>query len=121
MKNRFKNKTKKSIFCNKHIGKRGYSIGFTWVFGLVTLFGLGILYITFNQVFEAHLVPTIKDMSSANSSVGANIAPETTVTIHNAIDRYMNFFHLLPFILFLLVIIYMVIASLQKEREQGYF
>lgn len=98
------------------MNKNAYSIGFTWVFGLVTLFGLGILYITFNQVFEGHLVPTIKDMTNSSTTLGQNIDPETSTFIHANIDRYMNFFHLLPFILFLLVIIYMVIAALQKER-----
>lgn len=99
------------------MNNKGYSIGFTWVFGLVTLFGLGILYITFNQVFEGHLVPTIKEMTNSSTTLGADIPLETSERIHTAIDRYMNFFHLLPFILFLLVIIYMFIAALQKERE----
>lgn len=111
-----KKKVNKSILSNRYIGKRGFSIGFTWVFGLVTLFGLGILYITFNQVFEGHLVPTIKDMTNSSTTLGANIPVETSQDIHDNIDRYMNFFHLMPFILFLLVIIYMFIAALQKER-----
>ena len=96
---------------------KAYSIGFTWVFGLVTLFGLGILYITFNQVFEAHLVPTVKEMTNSSTTLGQNIDVNTSERIHTAIDRYMNFFHLMPFILFFLVIIYMLIAALQKERE----
>ena len=49
------------------MNKKGYSTGFTWVFALVTLFGLGILYITFNQVFVAHLVPQVKDMTNSSS------------------------------------------------------
>lgn len=102
------------------INKKAYSIGFTWVFGLVTIFGLGLLYITFNQVFEAHLVPTIKDMTDNSTELGSKIPGETSVTIHNAIDRYMNFFHLMPFILFLMVVLYMFIASIQKEREQQF-
>ena len=50
------------------MNKQGYSIGFTWVFGLVTLFGLGILYITFAQVFDAHLVPTVKDLTDNSTA-----------------------------------------------------
>ena len=41
--------------------KLAYSIGFTWVFSLVTLFGLGVMFIVFDQVFLAYLVPTIKN------------------------------------------------------------
>jgi len=101
--------------------KKGYSTGFTWVFGLVTLFGLGILYITFSQVFDAHLVPTIKDLTDNTTAIGANIPVETSEKIHANIDKYMDFFHALPFILFFLVIIYMLIAAWRKERESDYF
>lgn len=101
-------------------GKKGYSTGFTWVFALVTLFGLGILYITFNQVFVAHLVPQVKDMTDSNSTLGQNIPTETSLEIHANIDRYMNYFHLMPFILFFVVILYMIIAAIRKERESEY-
>jgi len=101
--------------------KKGYSTGFTWVFGLVTLFGLGILYITFTQVFDAHLVPTVKDLTDNTTVIGSNIPVETSEHIHSSIDKYMDFFHSLPFILFFLVVIYMLIAAWRKERESDYF
>lgn len=94
--------------------KSGYSVGFTWVFGLVTLFGLGIMYIVFTQVFDAHLVPTIKNMVNA-SNAGIPIA--TQITVNAAIDKYMAFFHALPFILFFVVIIYMFVAAIRREGE----
>jgi len=102
------------------MNKKGYSTGFTWVFGLVTLFGLGILYITFTQVFDAHLVPVIKDMTDNSTVMGAAIPGETSVKIHASIDKYMSFFHMLPFILFFVVVIYMFIAAIRKERESDY-
>ena len=43
------------------MNNKGYSVGFAWVFALVSLFGLGILFITFDQVFVGYLVPTIKN------------------------------------------------------------
>lgn len=102
------------------MNKKGYSTGFTWVFGLVTLFGLGILYITFAQVFDAHLVPTIKDLTDNNTMIGSTIPGETSEKIHNDIDKYMDFFHTLPFILFFLVLIYMLLAAIRKEQETQY-
>ena len=99
--------------------KKGYSTGFTWVFGLVTLFGLGMLYITFAQVFDAHLVPTIKDLTDNSTSIGAGIPEETSVLIHANIDKYMKFFHSLPFILFFMVVIYMLMAAWRKEGDAG--
>lgn len=97
------------------MNKKAYSTGFTWIFGLVTIFGLGLLYITFDQVFRAHLVPTIKNM--VNSSV-SGIDTATKNTIFNNIDKYMHFWDLMPFILFFVVVIYMIIAAIRKEREE---
>ncbi len=102
------------------MNKKAYSTGFTWVFGLVTLFGLGLLYITFTQVFDAHLVPTIKDLTDNTTSMGAKLPAATSQQIHDSIDKYMDFFHTLPFILFFIVVIYMLIAAFRKERESEY-
>lgn len=99
---------------------KAYSIGFTWVFGLVTLFGIGILYITFTQVFDAHLVPTIKDLTDNSTTIGSNIDNETSSLIHGNIDKYMTFWHLLPGVLFFVVVIYMIIASMKKEPGSSY-
>jgi hypothetical protein len=96
--------------------KKGYSTGFTWVFGLVTLFGLGILFITFDQVFVMYLVPTIKNM--VNSSTGMIPIDEATkVSVYSGIDKYMTFWHILPYVLFFVVVLYMIIAAIRKERE----
>jgi len=97
--------------------KKGYSTGFTWVFGLVILFGLGILYITFAQVFDAHLVPTVKDLTDNTTSIGSSIPSETSEEIHGNIDRYMDYFHTVPFIIFIVVVIYMIIAAVRKESD----
>jgi len=95
--------------------KKGYSTGFTWVFGLVTIFGLGIMYIVFNQVFTAHLVPVIKSQVNVSS---IDIATQTE--INAGIDKYMMFFNAMPFILFFIVVIYMLVAAIRKEREEAF-
>ena len=97
------------------MNNRGYSTGFTWIFGLVTLFGIGVMYITFEQVFTAHLVPTIKNMACSSS-----IDAATTAVIHSNIDKYMSFFRLMPIVLFIIVVIYMFIAAVRREGESGY-
>ena len=101
---------------NGRLTTKGYSTGFTWIFGLVSIFGLGILYIVFNQVFVGNLVPTIKDM--ANNSQVTHIDNATVVEIYAGIDKYMDFFHAMPFILFFVVVIYMLISAIRKEREE---
>ena len=97
------------------MNKNGYSTGFTWIFGLVTIFGLGLLYITFDQVFRAHLVPTIKSM--VNGSV-SGIDQATVKTIFFNIDKFMSFWSIMPFVLFFVVVLYMIIAAIRKEREE---
>jgi len=101
------------------MNRKGYSIGFTWVFALVTLFGLGIMYIVFNQVFTAYLVPTIKDMVNGTTTVIV-LDPSTINQINAGIDKYMIFFNTLPFILFFVVVIYMIVSAVRKERESTY-
>jgi len=94
------------------MNKKGYSTGFSWVYGLVTLFGIGILYIVFSQVFDASLVPVIKNMVNAST-----IPLATQTQIYAGIDKYMDFFHALPFVLFFVVVIYMFVAAIRKEGE----
>lgn len=98
------------------MNKKGYSIGFTWVFALITLFGIGVLYIVFDQVFVAHLVPTIK--SQVNSTTG-NIPLDEQAQIIGEIDKYMVYWHFAPYVLFTVVCIYMIVAAVRKEREES--
>ena len=96
--------------------KKGMSIGFTFVFGLVMLFGVGVLYVVFSQVFGAYLVPTIKNQIN---STEANIPMDTQLEVNSNIDKYMKFFNILPFILFFVIVAYMFVAALRKEGESG--
>jgi hypothetical protein len=95
------------------MNKKGYSTGFTWIYGLVILFGLGVLYIVFSQVFTAHLVPVIKDQVDISQTIDA----ATKAEVNAGIDKYMVFFNIMPFVLFAVVVIYMIVASIRKEGE----
>lgn len=99
------------------LNRRGFSTGFTWVFAIVSLFGLGILYIVFEQVFAAHLVPTITGLVDASPLIDTG----TKATVNSNIALYMTFFRALPLIIFFVVIIYMLIAAIRKERESEFF
>jgi hypothetical protein len=99
--------------------RRGEGTGFAWIYGLVTLFGLGILYVVFNQVLTIQLVPIIKAQVNNSYSV-TPIDPATIAEVNAGIDKYMTYFHILPFVLFFVVIIYMVIVAIRKERESEF-
>lgn len=98
-------------------GTKGQSVGFAWVYGLITLFGIGIMYIVFNQVFVAHLVPVIKTMANTSLTSGGMSAGSYGEVI-GGIDKYMDIFHLLPFILFFVVLLYMIFAAFRSEKVQ---
>ena len=101
------------------MNKKGLSTGFAWIYGLVSLFGIGLLYIVFNQVFTANLVPIIKEQVNS-SYIGVQVDNATILEIYAGIDRYMLFFNALPFILFFIVVLYMIISAVRKERESGF-
>ena len=104
---------RKGILTNKS----GYSTGFTWIYGLVMIFGIGLIYIVFNQVFIAHLVPTIKEQVN-NTQIAIPLDQQTE--INGNIDKYMAFFHTLPYILFFVIVVYMIVAAVRKERESEF-
>lgn len=95
------------------MNKKGFSTGFTWVYALVSLFGIGVLYVVFNQVFLQYLVPTIK-----NAVNTTNVPSATVTTVYANIDKYMQFWNLVPFILFGAIVVYLIIAAIRREREE---
>jgi len=100
--------------------KKAQSTGFAWVYGLVMLFGIGVMFITFDQVFMGHLVPTIKNMVNGTTS-GIAIDAGVQAEINSNIDKYMDYWHAIPFLLFFVVIIFWIISAIRKEREGEYY
>jgi len=82
------------------------------VFALVSLFGIGVLYLTFTSVFAANLVPILK--SAANQTISD---AESRTTVSAGIDKYMVFFHMLPFTLFIIVCVFMLAVVVRREGE----
>lgn len=101
------------------MNKRGEGRMYNWIYALVSLFGLGILYIVFDQVFMMYLVPTIKNQ--VNSTAGfVTIDPGTVAQIYGNIDKYIDFWHALPFILFFVVVVFMFVSGIKKEAQDQY-
>ena len=107
------------------MSKKGLSTGFAWIYALISLFGIGLIYIIFNQVLTANLVPIIKDQVNQSymnglQGISPGIDEATKIEVNAGIDRYMKFFNALPFILFFVVIIYMIVSALRKESESQF-
>lgn len=93
---------------------KAQSTGWAFFYGLIVLFGLGVIYIVFSQVFNGFLVPTIKNMAI---DPVYNIDNATQTEIITNIDTYMLYFNIIPFILFGSVIVYMFVSAIRKENQ----
>jgi len=101
------------------MNKKGASPAFAWIFGLISLFGIGVMFIVFSQVFSGYLVPIIKNQANASVQAG-QMDLATQSQVNGGIDKYMTYFNLLPFILFFVIVIYMFVVSLRKEGVDEY-
>jgi len=98
--------------------KKSQGIAYAWIFGLVTIFVLGVLFIVFDQVFLAYINPAIIDqVNNSNPAIDA----ATKTEIFGFITKYMIFWHILPFILFFVVVAYMIIVTIRRERTDEQF
>ena len=87
-----------------------------WIYGLTSLFGIGVIFIIFQQVFKVYLIPSLT--TSLNATAG--VLPATQADILAQYAKYMVFFDLMPYILFLAIVVYMILASMRREAEGGY-
>ena len=97
------------------MNKKGFSPSISWVYGLVSMFGIGVLYIIFSQVFHGYLVPAIKNQVEVGS-----IANTTQLTIFANIDKYMTFFDFMPYVLFGVIVVYMLVVAFRKEQVETF-
>lgn len=56
-----------------------------------------------------------------NQSLGSSTIDEATRNqIYGGIDKYMAFFHIMPYVLFFVVVIYMIVVAIRKEESDKY-
>jgi len=91
-----------------------------WIFGLTSLFGVGVLYILFEMVFFAKLFPVFRGIVNNDMGSAILIDNSTQIVINAAYDQYLIFFRLIPFILFLVIVIYLFVISFRREEESEY-
>jgi hypothetical protein len=95
--------------------QRAQGIAYAWVYGLVVLFTLGVLFVVFDQIFVAHLNPIIINQVN-NSQIPIDDASKNQ--IYGFINQYMTIWHILPIVLFLVVVVYMVVVTVRRERME---
>jgi predicted lipase len=97
------------------LNRKAQGIAYSWIYGLVTLFVLGVIFIVFDQIFVAHLNPIIINQVN-NSQIPIDEASKNQ--IYGFINNYMTIWHILPIVLFLVVIFYMIIVTIRRERME---
>lgn len=102
--------------------KHGMSVGYAWIFGLTMLFGLGILYVIFSTVFTANILPIMQGqlLNSYEMSNGA-MTNETVTTVLRGYDNILAMEKIVPFVLFLCVIVFMIVAAWRRDTDTEQF
>ena len=99
----------------KKLRKSKKADAMVWIYSLVFLMALGVIYTTFTYVLDGKLVPIIKDIATNTIS-----DPAKVIFISGEIDKYMAYFHMLPFILFAVVVTYMFVNALFRQSGTQY-
>lgn len=85
--------------------------GREWAFALSIIFGIGILYMIFNTVFNYHLAPTFIDLMPDTETGDAGA---------KGINQYLSYWKFIPYLVIGGVIIYMFILAVKKEPTEYY-
>jgi len=93
--------------------KKGQSTGFSWIVGIIFLFLLGLGYVVFNQVMTIHITDISSDL--INNSPFVNETTYNELSSKN--DKYMSFWHSLPFIIVFIMVIYLIVTSFRKGDD----
>jgi hypothetical protein len=91
--------------------RKAYSTGFGWLFGLILLFGIGMLYIVFNQTIIGHLTPAINEQAATtlNSS-----QYDTMITNNN---KFLSYWAIVPIVMLILITIFIFVNSLAPGND----
>jgi len=90
------------------------SSGFGWFKALIVLFVLGLVYILFNQVVTIYVLP--ESITLINESIGDTINQSVADDLFSENDKAMAFFYVIPFIIFFIVILYIIMIWVRAGR-----
>jgi membrane protease YdiL (CAAX protease family) len=94
--------------------KKGESVGFSWIIGIIFLFILGISFVIFNQVLTVHVEPLSESL--INNSPYLNSTEIDDVKVQN--DKFMAFWNSLPFIIVFIIVIYIIVTGFRRGDVQ---
>jgi len=87
-----------------------------WIYIMVSLFGLGILFMIFNLTFSAYLIPSLTEGVQSDYGSG-HIDNSTQDLILGKYEQIRSFFRLMPFILFVIGVIFAILLIIKRERQ----
>jgi hypothetical protein len=100
--------------------KKGQSLATGLIYGLVTMFGLAILYfVVIEYAIIGNFLPMLQNTIEGGSGLVVSQADHDEIVGH---WNYIKFvLRIVPSILFFVTVIFMFVLSVRKESEQQYF
>ena len=92
------------------MNKKGEGLGIVWVIVILFLFLSGLAYVILNQVLTVNIQTSSDDL--IDNSPYLNATEKADVKLEN--DKYMSFWHSMPFILVFLFILYLIVSGIRK-------
>lgn len=93
--------------------KKGQGVGFTWILTILFLFLLGVAYVLFNQVLTVEVLPLSNDLIASSPYLNTTEVED----IQNENNKYMAFWHSMPFIIVFLLVIYAIVTGFRKGND----
>lgn len=97
------------------LDKKGEGTAFGWLLALVTLVGVGVIFIILNQVMSNNIIPAFDGIKNSQGLNETQIAE-----INNELDWYNALWGYLPLVIFVIVIIWLVINAVRRNKEEMY-
>lgn len=94
--------------------KKGQSTGFSLILGIIFLFLIGLGYVVFNQVMTNEISPVSNNLINNSPYVNDTMYDELT----DKNDKYLAFWHTMPFIVVVLIAIFLITTSFRKGDDR---
>ena len=95
--------------------KKGEGVAFSWILGIVTLLIMAIAFIILNQAMSNYVKPALdgyKNLTITNTTLLAEINAEE--------NKYMAYWGIIPFVILIVVVIWMLLNAIKKNKEDIY-
>lgn len=96
--------------------KRAYGTMWSWIYGLIMLFALGLGYIMMNQVLQNHVDPIMTNIVNQSVDEGYINATQAATMITQG-NQVLNYWKLFPIVIVLVIITFWLAQTIYNKRD----